>query len=132
MLSLNDKIAEITLIGTGGGYGESIVIHMGLNNWIVVDSCINPYSKTCLPLKYLEELGVNIEKDLKLVICSHWHDDHIAGISQLLKKGMNADFVMGHVSDRKKFLQMVTLDYEKCCYDATLSSTCELNRCLKI
>lgn len=44
---------EISLIGTGGGYGESVVIHLGYNNWIVVDSCIDPFTKRSIPLDYL-------------------------------------------------------------------------------
>jgi len=32
------NIAEVTLLGTGGGYGESIVLHIGDNEWILVDS----------------------------------------------------------------------------------------------
>ena len=37
--------AEITLIGTGGGYGESCVVHYGENNWAVIDSCVDPKKK---------------------------------------------------------------------------------------
>ncbi len=50
----NFNIAEITLIGTGGGYGESIVVHVGNNEWIVVDSCQDPFTKDSLPLLFLK------------------------------------------------------------------------------
>ena len=128
----SEEIAEVSLIGTGGGYGESIVIHMGFNNWIVVDSCIDPYTKNNLPIEYLENLGVQIEEDVKLIICTHWHDDHIQGISKLLERSSNAKFCMGHVSDRKKFLQLLMLDYKKVESQSSISSTLELNKCLKI
>lgn len=36
------NLFRVSLIGTGGGYGESVVVQLGLNNWIVVDSCIDP------------------------------------------------------------------------------------------
>ena len=49
------SIAEINLIGTGGGYGESIVAHIGNNEWIIIDSCEDPNSKTCLPLELLRK-----------------------------------------------------------------------------
>lgn len=41
---------RVSLIGTGG-YGESVVIQMGTNNWMVVDSCIDPISKESVPLQ---------------------------------------------------------------------------------
>jgi beta-lactamase superfamily II metal-dependent hydrolase len=135
MSSLNlpeNNIGEITLIGTGGGYGESAVIHIGNQNWIVVDSCINPDSKKSLPLEYLERIGVNISIDVKLIICSHWHDDHLLGISQLLENAKSAAFCMARASDRKKFLQLVALDYQKITKEVSNSSTIEFNNCLEI
>lgn len=101
----NNWIGEVTLIGTGGGYGESILVHLGFNNWIVIDSCVNPNTNESLPLWYLESIGVDVSKDVKLIICTHWHDDHIIGISTLLKKCLNAKFCMSKASDTKKFLQ---------------------------
>jgi beta-lactamase superfamily II metal-dependent hydrolase len=128
----NNETSEITLLGTGGGYGESIVIHLGGQNWIVVDSCINPNTKECLPLEYLKKIGVNISSDVKLIICSHWHDDHILGLSLLLDACQSAKFVITRTSDRKKFLQLLSLDYKKLEKESTNSSTIELNRCLEI
>ena len=47
--------AEITLLGAGA-YGESIVFHSGDNNWIIIDSCVNPdHPNAPLPLEYLRE-----------------------------------------------------------------------------
>jgi beta-lactamase superfamily II metal-dependent hydrolase len=128
----NANIAEVTLIGTGGGYGESCVIHLGDDEWIVVDSCINPESKTSLPLNYLRELGVNTEKNVKLIVCTHWHDDHILGLSELLNECTNAKFCMSNVKDLKKFLQFVTLDYKKVKDNTSNSSTREFGRCIDI
>src|SRR4051812_26045765 len=94
--------AEITLIGTGGGYGESCVIHLGNNHWIVVDCCVDPKKNSCLPLQYLENFKVDLKKDVKLIICTHWHNDHILGLSQLLEKCCSADLCFGRAIDRKK------------------------------
>lgn len=41
----NKEETEITVIGTGGGYGECIILKIGKNDWIVVDSCICPHSQ---------------------------------------------------------------------------------------
>ncbi len=127
-----DRIIETILIGTGGGYGESIVLHLGYNDWIVVDSCINPLTKVSLPLEYLESRGVDIAKDVKMIICSHWHDDHIQGISQLLDKCKNSIFSIAIANDRSKFLMFVGLDYNKIKNEATVCSTKELDKCLEI
>lgn len=126
------NIVEITLIGTGGGYGESVVVHLGNNAWIVVDSCQNPNTRESLPLLYLKKIGVNIENDLKLIICTHWHDDHLLGLSQLLNEAKNANFCFTEATDKKKFLQLIELDYEKLNKEASNSSTVEFGACLEI
>ena len=127
-----DHIAEVTLIGTGGGYGESCVIHYGMNNWAIIDSCIDPSTNICLPLAYLEKIGVNLEKDVKFILCTHWHDDHIRGLSQLLEKCTSAEFHFARATDRMKFMMWVGLDYQKVSQEKTLSSTKEFKRCVDI
>ncbi|MCG8317863.1 MAG: MBL fold metallo-hydrolase [Cytophagales bacterium] len=122
---------EISLIGTGGGYGESIVIKMANDDWIIVDSCINPITKVPLPLEYIENLGVDVSKRVKLIICTHWHDDHIQGISEIFKKCSQANFCMAKVTDKNKFLQFVALDSSKI-DEASNSSTKEFSKCLKV
>lgn len=129
---IKENLIEILLFGTGGGYGESVLIHFGNDEWIVVDSCIDPYSKTSLPLEYLLERGVKIEKDVKLIICSHWHDDHILGLSQLFELSKSASFCFASATDRHKFLKLVEFDFHKAKYDTLSSSTVEFAKCIKI
>jgi glyoxylase-like metal-dependent hydrolase (beta-lactamase superfamily II) len=74
---------EVTVIGTGGGYGESIVIKTGIDSWIIVDSCINPNTKSPLAIEYLQGINVDLNKII-LVICTHWHNDHIKGLASTL------------------------------------------------
>lgn len=121
--------SEITLLGTGGGYGESIVIKVG-DSWIIVDSCRNPTNKDVLPLIYLSDLGINLDK-VKLVICTHWHNDHIRGLSEILDRCPNATFIVPRVNDKQKFLRFVTLDSEKE-MKGGVSSTIEFEKCLKV
>lgn len=127
-----NNVFEFSLIGTGGGYGESIVIHLGNQNWVVVDSCVDPKTKSCLPLEYLQAKGVNLSSDVKLIICTHWHDDHILGISDLLNASPSATFSMTRCTDTKKFLQFVGLDYNKSISEASASSTVEIKKCFDI
>lgn len=127
----NDEI-EITLIGTGGGYGESVVIHVGNQEWIVVDSCVNPKTNRSLPLEYLMSLGVDCEKEVKLIICTHWHDDHVKGIAELFSECKSAGFSIAQTIDNKKFLSFLSLDYNKVEGRISNSSTIEFNKCLEL
>ena len=124
-------IAEINLLGTGGGYGESIVIHLGNHEWIVVDSCQDPNTGESLPLVFLRSSSIDLSQ-VKLIVCTHWHDDHINGISELLRNCPNATFSFARANDQKKFLQFVSLDYEKVKSVASNSATSEFNQCLKL
>lgn len=120
------------MIGTGGGYGESLLVHLCDGNWLVIDSCINPFDKSNLPLEYLKKIGVDIKSQVKLVLCTHWHEDHILGLSEILKECENAIFSMSRVNDIKKFLQFVSLDYLKLNTNISNCSTEEFNKCLEI
>jgi len=127
-----NNIFEVSLIGTGGGYGESVVIHMGDDNWAVIDSCIDPNSKNCLPLQYLEAKGVNVATNVKLIVCTHWHNDHVQGISTLLAACKSAVFSMARANDRKKFLLLVGLDTTRLKVSDGSSSTSEIQSCFEI
>lgn len=124
--------AEVNLIGTGGGYGESLVINLGNNDWIIVDSCINPVSKEPLALEYLQERGVNLKESVKLIICTHWHNDHIKGLSKILNECINAKFCYTQVTDKAKFFRYLTFDSKKTVSDEETASTNEFLKCLEI
>ncbi|WP_026770539.1 MBL fold metallo-hydrolase [Asinibacterium sp. OR53] len=122
---------EITLLGTGGGYGESAVVHLGNNRWLIIDSCINPITRRALPLEYLQKIGVSMS-DVCLIICTHWHDDHILGIAAVLEACVNSKFAFARANDLRKFLQFVQLDYSKLKTNQSNSSTVEFGRCMDI
>lgn len=124
--------AEITLLGTGGGYGECIVGHLGSNNWFVVDSCINPFTKIPLAIEYLNEIGINIENDVKLIICTHWHDDHIKGISEIFALAQNAKIAILKIHDIKKFIRFIAFDSNKDTVPPNNVSTKEMYNILDI
>lgn len=123
---------EVTVIGTGGGYGETVLIHLGQREWVIVDSCTDPRNGTVLGLEYLRSIGVNLETDVRLVVCTHWDDDHIKGISELLAECKNSIFCISAVNDQPKFLQLVSLDFEKLNKLGSMSSTKELMTCFQI
>jgi beta-lactamase superfamily II metal-dependent hydrolase len=82
---------EISLFGPG--FGECVVAHIGESQWIVVDSCIHSASRSPVALEYFRELGVNPRTDVKAIIATHWHDDHMAGLAELFATCPEARFV---------------------------------------
>ncbi len=122
--------AEVTLLGTGGGYGESVILKIGVEDWIIIDSCVDPYTKGALPLQYLHDIGVSLDQ-VKLVVCTHWHNDHILGISKILELCVNAKFVFSRIIDLKKFLFLCNLDSKKASKGG-VTSTEEFIKCIEI
>ena len=92
---------EVTLLGPG--YGESIVVHIGGGDWVIVDSCINEQGSP-QALEYLCNIGVNPEEAVKLIVATHWHDDHIAGMATLTKACKAAEFCCAAVFVTTEFL----------------------------
>lgn len=96
---------EVTLFGPG--YGEAIALHVGGGSWFLVDSCINPDTKVPASAEYLDQIGVDPSKVL-LIVASHWHDDHVGGISMLAKKYKEADFAFSSVLNNDEAMAFVS------------------------
>ena len=92
---------EIELSIFGPGYGEAIAVHLGEGKWLLIDSCLDPESKTPATAVYLDQLGVKPE-NVKAIVASHWHDDHVRGISHLAKKYPDAEFFMSAALNNKE------------------------------
>ena len=90
---------EVTLFGPG--YGEAIAIHFGDGSWLLVDSCINPETKNPASEEYLDSIGVT-SNQVDAIVASHWHDDHVRGISKLVNKYADADFVISAAFNNKE------------------------------
>ena len=84
---------EIEITVFGPGFGEAIAVHVGEGNWFLVDSCLEPESKLPASHNYLQRLGVGANQ-IKAIVASHWHDDHVRGISELADLYPDADFLM--------------------------------------
>ena len=104
---------EIELSIWGAGYGEAIVLHVGGGKWIIVDSCIDPDSKLPISLAYLKNLKFQVDKDVRLLVSTHWHDDHIKGISTVLDKCKSADIVISSALRKDEFLKLISLYRDK-------------------
>ena len=98
-----DDEFELTLLGPG--YGESIVLHVGDGAWILVDSCGRADAPAALA--YLRALGLNPASVVVLIVATHWHDDHIRGIAQMVEVCTNAAFCCSSVLCQEEFLTAV-------------------------
>ncbi|GAB2816842.1 hypothetical protein GCM10027073_55760 [Streptomyces chlorus] len=83
---------EVELSLFGPGLGECVVVHLGNSEWMIVDSCVRPQESTPVALEYLEKLGVDVGSRVSMVVASHWHDDHVKGISEIFERARAAKF----------------------------------------
>lgn len=99
------KIDEIEVTVMGPGHGEAVVIHVGGGKWMIVDSCIDREddARKSAPLLYLNALGINVEEAVELIVVSHWDDDHVRGISQLVDECHAAIFSCPKCLTKREF-----------------------------
>lgn len=81
---------DVEVIVFGPGYGEAIAIHLGEGDWMLVDSCMDPHSKKPAALTYLDSIGVPYT-NVSSIVASHWHDDHVKGISTIVRSCTKAE-----------------------------------------
>ena len=98
------NVMEVTVIGPG--YGECILLHIGKGSWIIVDSCLNSEARPAA-LKYFHDLELNPAEVVRLIVATHWHDDHIRGMGELVEVCDNAAFCCASVLCHKEFLTAV-------------------------
>lgn len=97
----------------GRGYGESVIVHMGWNDWLIVDSCLErvdppaPYGAL-----YLSQIQVDFER-VRWLLASHWHDDHVAGFNALVRLCGSAETFMSEALRSEEFLSLVLIDAEE-------------------
>jgi len=85
---------EVTLFGPG--YGEALAVHLGSGAWLLVDSCIDPDANEPASAAYLQQIGVHAAQ-VRSIVASHWHDDHVGGMSRLAAAYPTAEFVVSTV-----------------------------------
>jgi hypothetical protein len=96
----------------GPGIGEAIAVHVGNGDWIAIDSCRQPGEKRPATLDYLQHIGVDVATRVRLVVATHWHDDHVGGLAQLVEACTSAEFVCSDALTSDEFLTLIaTLAY---------------------
>src|SRR5947207_9415173 len=97
---------EISLFGPG--FGECVVVHLGYNDWIIVDSCRDLASKRPVSLVYLERLGVPVDTAVKRVIATHYHDDHLDGLPEVFGAATSSTFACTAAFQNRDFAELLT------------------------
>jgi len=120
---------EIEVSVFGPGIGECTVVHIGDGDWMVVDSCVERETGQPIALDYLRSLNVDIATQVKLVVATHWHDDHVQGLAEVLREAQRARFVNSAAYDLTDLARVVRLGAETA---ASSSATKEYKKILDI
>lgn len=104
----HDAEFEISIFGPGKG--EAIAVHLGGGDWITVDSCRDQTTGENAVLTYFSEIGVDPATALRLVVGTHAHDDHIAGISEIYAAACSAQFVTSRAVTSTEFYATLEAD----------------------
>jgi beta-lactamase superfamily II metal-dependent hydrolase len=103
------KVDEFEVSVFGPGRGECILVHLGYNEWCMVDSCIGRGRSLPVAVEYLKEFGQSALDGVLLVLATHWHDDHIGGLATSLREFTNAKFACSNALGQPQFLTLVQL-----------------------
>lgn len=98
---------EVELVLFGPGYGEAIAAHLGHSHWLLVDSCLDPYARAPASAAYLDAIGV-APSMVKSIVASHWHDDHVRGMSRLADKYPDAEFGLSSAFDAQEAIAFLS------------------------
>ena len=101
------NVVEVSLFGPGKG--ESVVVHLGAHRWIVVDSCRDQRSGEVPALEYLRGIGVDLATEVLAVVATHAHDDHFAGISDIVEACEKAIIVTSQAVVNREFIAVERL-----------------------
>lgn len=95
---------ELTLFGPG--FGEAMAVHLGHGAWVLVDSCREPSGRQPAALHYLDQLGLDPARVVRLVVATHWHDDHTDGVSEIVRACGSARVVVSAAVRHTEVLTM--------------------------
>ena len=77
---------------------------------MLVDSCVDQSNGSPPAFGYLTEIGVDVANRVHLVVGTHAHDDHIAGIGDAFVAASSARFVCSSALTRDEFYALVQAD----------------------
>ena len=100
---------------------------------MIVDSCRHPETQQPVALQYLKSINVDPACAVKLVVISHWHDDHVAGMTEVVDTCKNARVAFSGALANDEFLRLVaTYAQPNLILDRGKSGVHEMSRVLSI
>ncbi len=99
------RLSKLKLVLFGRGVGEGVLCNYGPNQWIIVDSCYGKNKNEQKPaaLEYLLDNNIPFD-EVKLIVISHFHDDHIKGMLEIVKSCVNAKVYIPQALSSREFL----------------------------
>jgi beta-lactamase superfamily II metal-dependent hydrolase len=89
-----DADDAVHVVVLGKGVGESILIRLHDDDWVIVDSFRSPHDGRPVALEYFNQHGVDPARDVSAVVLTHLHSDHSEGIDELFRECSRATFSM--------------------------------------
>ena len=75
--------------------------------WTLVDSCLNPETREPAALTYLDSIGVSAQYSVRLVLVTHWDDDHIGGVRKIVERCHQATVACSLALSHEQVIQFV-------------------------
>lgn len=127
------ELNELEVSIFGSHVGECLVVHLAAGKWMIIDSCRHPSNKEPVALSYLKSIGVDITRDVKLIVITHWHDDHIQGVSSLVAACHSARVCFSTAMMQQEFLTLLSLySADHSLVDRYTSGTREMANTVKV
>lgn len=101
------KLDELEVSIIGPGRGECVIVHLGGNVWCIVDSCIARGHSEPVAVEYLNSFENGALRRVRLIVATHWHDDHIRGLASMFRQMPDAHFVCSQALNTDQFLTLV-------------------------
>ena len=99
---------NVEVIIFGRGVGECILIKSKNDDYIVIDSFINNETKNPVVFDYLNAFNISHSK-IKMVVITHWHSDHIRGVSNIIGEiKENVKVVFNPVIIKDRFIDFIS------------------------
>jgi beta-lactamase superfamily II metal-dependent hydrolase len=120
---------ELEISVFGPGIGESVVVHLGAGDWAIIDSCLSAASRGPIAVEYLKGIGVDPAQAVRVVVASHFHDDHIAGLNAAAEACPKARFICSMALRGQEFFELIEANNQ---IGADESSTSEFDGILRL
>ncbi|NIG36080.1 hypothetical protein F3J42_19605 [Pantoea sp. Ap-959] len=91
----------------GKGYGESNLVRLSQDDWMIVDSCTNE-DKRPAALDYLITHGFDPGVCVKVIVISHFHNDHIKGLSEIIECCKSSTVWLSNALNTEEFKQYLS------------------------